>query len=314
MNKSNYTSADIDLPIKVLHDTELVTSIVKDNYIPLRHLQLCLTNRCQLNCRYCSCRDRDKGVEMPLIDAATKLREAVDLGCRGVTITGGGEPLLYPHINEVIRAAESIKIKVGLATNGLALGNLYVSPDWCRVSFDSRRKYKALAYELRKAVKRHPIADWAVSFVAYEGLGELKKIVKFANSNKFTHIRIVADILNPDDALINEAKRLLKGIDQLVIYQYRSNPTHGNDKCLISLIKPTVAADGTIFPCCGAQYAIGTDADRDFPMSMSMGKDLKTLIQRQQYFDGSRCGRCYYENYNKLLGYLMQGVEHKEFI
>lgn len=312
--KNSYTSADSGLPVKILHDTVMLCSILNTNTIPLRHLQLCPTNRCQLGCKFCSCGDRERGVEMSLEQASSVIRDAKECGCKAITITGGGEPLLYPHINEIIKYCNESGIKVGLVTNGLALGSLEIPPAWCRVSFDSNRKFRVLSSPLTAAVKKFPTVDWAFSFVAYElKLGELKRMVNYANANRFTHVRVVADILHPSDEIVNRAQRYLHGIDQKVIYQPRTKPTRGRSRCLISLLKPTVAADGNIYPCCGAQYAI-KDSKHDFHKKMTMGKDLLEVNKKQMYFKGDVCDVCYYENYNSILNMLMEPVKHKDWI
>jgi len=224
--------------------------------------------------------------------------------------------LLYPHINEVIKHCNEIGIRVGLVTNGLALDNLKEKPDWIRVSFDSQRKFKSLGTILGRALIRLPNVDWAFSFVALDRLGELSKVVNYANANRFTHVRVVSDILNPSDVAIAMAKMKLRGKDYKVVYQARTKPTKGRQKCFISLLKPTIAADGLIYPCCGAQYAI-KDRKHDFHELMSMGtmdRDLVDVISKQIYFDGSVCDRCYYDNYNEMLGLLMDEVKHKEWV
>lgn len=313
--KLSYTAADVDIPIKILHDARLMRGITEDKFILMRHLQLCPTNRCNLNCEYCSCGERDKVLEMPLLDVVNLLDTAKGCGCQAITITGGGEPLLHPDINHIIAACQSRFIKVGLVTNGMELDKLTEHVDWCRISFDSKRNFKPLGRILGRVMKKlkfDPPIDWAFSYVAHAGIGHLKKLVKFAIHYDFTHVRVVSDILNPSDETIVKCKQALRGMDKCVIYQPRTRPMQGKAKCWISLLKPTVAADGNIYPCCGTQYA--TKSKHDFPLSMGMGKDLKDVVTHQKYFDGSICGVCYYDNYNKLLGLLMEPIKHAAWV
>jgi MoaA/NifB/PqqE/SkfB family radical SAM enzyme len=309
--KHSYTAADVDVPVKLIHDHRLMKGISEAKFILLRHLQLCPTNRCNLNCSFCSCGDREKSIEMPLVQVMDLLYTAKGCGCEAITITGGGEPLMHPDINLIIKACYDKGIKVGLVTNGLLLDKLTERVDWLRVSFDSGRDFKVLSTVLNRAVKRI-LTDWAFSFVAYEGVGQLKKLVKYANANRFTHVRVVADINNPSDDVIMSCRSLLAGVDKKVIYQPRTRPTAGQKKCWISLLKPTIAADGTIYPCCGAQYALKDT--RDFHKALSMGKDLKEVITKQLVFDGSVCDKCYYSNYNKFIDLVMENVEHKLWV
>ena len=312
-NPVSYTSASVQIPTKVLHDTSLVESIILDKHIYLRHLQLCLTNRCNLNCSLCSCSDRDKTLELSFERIMSILLDASKAGCKSITITGGGEPLLHPEINEIRDFCYGLGIKVGLVSNGLLLGRLKRMVNWCRVSFDSLRTFSDLEPTLAKAVKTFPSIDWAISYVLYEKLGDLKKAVEFANNHNFTHIRVVSDINNPDDNMMLEAKKLLEGIDSKVIYQPRGAYTKGAEKCWISLLKPTIAASGDIFPCCGAQYSINGQS-KDFSERMSMGNDLKDICENQRVFNGSICDKCYYSGYNQLLDIMMKDINHKEWV
>ena len=110
------------------------------------HRQLNLTNECQLNCSFCSCRDRKddtntlRGV-MDIADLRTYLDSIPSI--RACTLTGGGEPLLYPAIREAVKMLSDRTIKVGLVTNGIALHRLdpdtLTRIDWIRVSFDTNR-------------------------------------------------------------------------------------------------------------------------------------------------------------------------------
>ena len=314
MRANSYTSASIALPVKILQDGVLMEQIVNEKIVPLRHLQLCITNKCNLSCQYCSCGSRDKNIEMPFVDAIRLLDEAKMYGCKAVTVTGGGEPLMHPDASDILNACLGRQMKVGLVTNGLLLERLDAQVDWCRISFDSHRTFRPLALILNRVMKKQMKIDWAFSYVAYkdDNYNELKKLVNYANHHDFTHVRVVGDILHPSDEIINACKRALKGIDKRVIYQPRTNPTAGRLNCRISLLKPTVAADGTIYPCCGAQYAIKDKGD--FPKSMSMGKNLGEIIDKQQFFDGSMCEVCYYDSYNSLLDLLMSEVKHGEFV
>jgi len=318
MDNKSFTSADVQVPIKILHDNDLVRTATQHNTILLRHLQLCPTNRCNLNCEFCSCGDREKHLELDLDTIDTLLKDVQSLGCKAITITGGGEPLLHPNINEIIKKCKDRDIKVGLVTNGLLLDNLKEEVSWCRISFDSNRKFSELKEKVELAWDSFIDIDWAFSFVLYDGFGDLDLVVEFANQRKFTHVRVVADIFNPNDKLMGLIPNTLRkdGIcDKRIIYQPRNEPTRGSKKCLISLLKPTIGANGQIYPCCGAQYAI-KDSKRDFIKEMSMGhiKDIKEIMNDQRYFDGSICDVCYYKGYNNILGLMTEKVEHKEWV
>jgi hypothetical protein len=214
-------------------------------------------------------------------------------------------------------------ISSGLVTNGTVelspKDGAYIT--WCRISCSDEREPDWDT--ISRNVQRNPNIDWAFSYVVsgkpeFDRIG---KVVQFANGHDFTHVRIVTDILNPwpgAERLGEIRIRLVKGgISQdNVIYQPRTSFTMGAGRCLISLLKPVVGADGGIYPCCGTQYAEPTPA-RDYCEGMRMGQapqDIQKIWGAGRHYDGSGCVRCYYEEYNKLLDMLIRPVEHGEFV
>jgi len=321
MNKNSYSSADISIPVKILHDLELIKGMKNHKHILLRHLQLSVTNKCNLKCRYCSCSDVDRQLELDIERIFIILQKAKQAGCISITITGGGETLLHSKINEIIRECKRLGILVGFVTNGILLNRLEEDVGWCRISFDSDRVFSSeFANGIEKTAKRLSKTDWAFSFVIIDDslkndFGDLKRLVKFANASNFTHVRVVVDIFHPDESLIVQARSILKGIDGRVFYQARNHSTKGTKRCWVSLLKPTIGTDGNIYPCCGVQYAINS-SKKDFnpKMSMGRGEDIVDIIERQDCFDGSVCDVCYYQGYNNVLSLLLKDIEHKEWL
>ncbi len=315
-NEKSFTSADA-IPLKLLYHPSIL------DFKPV-HIQWIPTNSCNLNCPSCSCAKRDKTLCMPYDESMDKIiADFADRGTKAVTITGGGEPLTHPHINEMINAFFYRDIKVGLVTNGLLLDTLYKETlrkiTWCRISSMDHRsfddKYQAT---LRRAIEEpcSPV-DWAFSHVvsAEPNIPLVKKIVDFANRNSFTHVRLVADLLdvNSVDTTFTAIREALEGFDDKVIYQPRNNPVCCTE-CMIGYVKPLIAPDFKMYLCCGVQYALKEKA-LDLPDELCMGsaKDLDLVYKTIRPFR-TRCVSCYYMGYNNILNSLFQGLEHKEFI
>lgn len=314
----SYTSAGV-FPVKLF----LNDGIIKDGKIVPFHVQLNPTNRCNLKCQFCSCASREKGLEMSLEDILKIMTLYARQGCKAVTITGGGEPLLHWQITEMIKQIYMLGMSVGLVTNGTQLKKLYSSRwcvKWIRISFDDHRSFSPeFEAELDEAVVDG--IDWAFSYVvtANPNIYNLRKVIEFANSHNFTHVRIVSDLLDLQNApSMDSLKRKLleMGIDDSkVIYQGRKIFTKGRSKCLISLSKPVIGADGRIYPCCGIQYATEIPfLDYDESMCMGIGDDISSIYKIQKYFDGSNCVRCYYDEYNEALELLTSKLKHLVFV
>ena len=88
-------------------------------------LNLELTNRCQLDCFFCSRQtsrrplgDMDLALLSRIVEEAAQYREC------GFRLTGWGEPLLHPRAGEAVRLIKAAGLPLKIYTNGLAL-----SPD-----------------------------------------------------------------------------------------------------------------------------------------------------------------------------------------
>ena len=327
MDKYSYTAANT-FPIKILKHKKLLKALFGGRIIPI-HIQLNPCNRCNLKCQFCSCSKRDVGLELSYKAINNIIKKVVDLGCEAVTITGGGEPLMHPKINGIIKDFISQEILVGLVSNGLLLDKLHNKIlnkiTWCRISCSDERPFnKEKVSHLIKAINHAPKVDWAFSYVVTKDvdISNIIKYIEFANDYKFTHIRIVSDLINMVDELPS-MKYIKKEIQQAgaddskVNYQGRKLFDKGQEKCYISLLKPNIDAKGDIYPCCGSQFSL-FQPDLDYSQKMRMGsiKDIEDIYSKQQYFNGSICYRCYYKTYNDVLGNLLNTnkLQHKEFV
>ncbi len=91
---TSYLSAST-YPAKLLSDPLTIASI-RRGVTPPVHVQLSPTNRCTRECSFCNCRGRDRELELSWAQISQCLRDFALLGARGLTITGGGDPLCYP--------------------------------------------------------------------------------------------------------------------------------------------------------------------------------------------------------------------------
>jgi organic radical activating enzyme len=322
--RTSYTAAD-SIPLKVLLDKELVDSIHHERKILPIHIQLLPTNKCNMNCPFCSCSERDKNLEMDYELVKQIIDKFKKEGSKSVTITGGGEPILYPHFGDMINYLDERNIKVGLVTNGLLLHTVDKSVlrkmVWCRISNGDDRTFSdQYRSRLEKVITDAPDVDWAFSHVISDkpNLDEIARVVQFANQFKFTHVRLVADLYQPEEIDMNAIRQTLgeMGIDdKLVIYQGRKAYDRGGD-CYICYLKPLIGPDAKLYACCGVQYALETPG-RDFPEELCLGDAIdidKIIANSHSPFNGSVCAKCYYNNYNILLKGMLKEVAHREFV
>lgn len=323
--KMSFTAAST-FPAKLFHSDELIAA-TRAKMIPPIHVQLVLTNKCNLKCDYCSCREVDRTEELSYQEVVDIMYEFKKLGCRAVTITGGGEPLLHPQFEEIVTyIREKLDIQMGLVTNGLLLNtvkskvlNLFT---WCRISHDDDRGFGSV-YRMRlsEAIAGTNRVDWAFSYVLtrHPDYKKLARLVGFATGHGFTHVRVVSDLLDLDAVqnmkIVKEEVLKYKVNDKIVVYQGRKDWVHGTDKCWMSLLKPTVGANGFLYPCCGAQYA-EEEPSRNYGDTMRFCHwlDIDEVWKQQFPFNGSICEACYYNDYNEALKIMTSDLEHKEFV
>ncbi len=313
MSKIESYSAASVFPAKLLHQ-----KVIEDGKIIPIHPQIYITNKCNLNCSFCSCSDRQKTLEMKFDEVKEVIDVLADRGAKAITFSGGGEPLVNPKINEIIAYTGLRGIEAGLVSNGVALDKLqsHNNLTWCRISSSDDRSPSYSSIE--KAVKINSQTNWAFSHVITKNPNYqiMKDMILFSNWHNFTHVRLVSDLTDLDNVpSMEEVKKNLGEIDDSkLIYQGRKDSTKGIRDCYLSLLKPVIGPEG-VFPCCGAQYAI-KGQERDMVDAMKMGdiKDLPNILDKQKYFNGSVCDICYYQQYNDALKKLLDKPEHLNFI
>ncbi len=325
-NKKSYTSADT-LPVKLIQNPDVLKSIQENGYIPPVHAQVILTNKCNLNCNFCSCSMDDRETEMSLTMVLELIGILKECGTKAVTITGGGEPLLHPYFSGIVTAFNDAGIKVGLVTNGLLLPKVQAQIlnkiTWIRISHSSDRPFSG-EYQtlLSNTVKLGHSVDWAFSYVATKNTTaeDVIPVIRFADILEFTHVRLVADLFHPKEVDMRLLESSIKKNidDSIVIYQPRQFPEKGSSNCLIGLLKPLIDASGMVYACCGVQYALKEPSRRlPFELCLGIASKLKLITRDSLPLNGSICERCYYGGYNRTLQSMISfsdNINHKDFV
>ncbi len=106
------------------------------------------TNRCNQNCYYCRYKNpylaQDQyspDDEIPHSKILEIIRDFKEIGVKAVTFSGGGEPLLYPHIEDAMQEVYNSGIDLAIITNGALLNgkkaDLLSHAKWVRISLES---------------------------------------------------------------------------------------------------------------------------------------------------------------------------------
>lgn len=307
-NNNSYISTGKP-PFKFINNHNLIKAVKEHKIIPY-HVQLSPTNVCNLNCKFCSCRNVDRTQELSFPAIQLLFEKLQSLGTKAITISGGGEPLCYNAINDVL----SYPFEFGLVTNGYLLSRLKTAPRWVRISISDETKPQLFSI-LDSYFKNGKVdTDWAFSYVVTDiNYSNLAKTIEFANYHSFTHVRIVSDVNQPIH--LGTVKAFLEEQDLLsdkIIFHDRVSYKQGHENCLHSLLSPVIGADGNLYGCCNVQFSNGLGLSDK--VSFGNIKDIDNIYNNQLYFNGKVCGKCFINDYNEILNYLWTGGKHEDFI
>jgi len=127
---------------KIYHHPDRLLAYRNEQEVLPVTVEIHLTNRCNLNCYYCSFSDRDKKLEMSGSNAQAAVSEIAKLGVRGITFSGGGEPTVHKDHLRIMLHAKNMGMDVGLITNGVNLDPRVMSYlTWIRFSVDSSNPF-----------------------------------------------------------------------------------------------------------------------------------------------------------------------------
>lgn len=124
---------------KILHYTDKINSFLSIGKT-LVVAELDLTNRCNNHCPACIGRNAG-GDELSWNEIEQIADGLQELDCKGVILSGGGEPLLHPQFIQALRLLKEKGLKIGVNTNGLALDEKKAAAiadicEYCRISLD----------------------------------------------------------------------------------------------------------------------------------------------------------------------------------
>ena len=135
--------------LKFLRFKEQLDALENGHMASPVHVRIKPINACNHDCWYCAYHVDDlqlgKLMEMKDVIPRDKMMEIIDdlgdMGVKAVTFSGGGEPTIYPHLEESINRLGEKGIKVASLTNGSGLKGAVAEAfarygTWVRISID----------------------------------------------------------------------------------------------------------------------------------------------------------------------------------
>ena len=200
-------------------------------------------NTCNQGCSFCAYRladnknssDFDESKSIPPEALSRLLADLAETGVQGIEVTGGGEPLAYPHTEQLWAELASHGFATALVTNGTLLkdrvGLILASRlKWVRVSIDCaspvtyanmRRaphshfnRAWAAVEEFRLHAPKDPDFRLGVGFVACnENLDEVYEFVRMARDFGADNVRLSVTFSDQGEDFFNDKLALERAVE-----------------------------------------------------------------------------------------------------
>lgn len=283
----------------------------KDLVAPV-HIRIKPINHCNHNCWYCAYRadQLQLGEQMDLKDRIPddKMMEIADdvvaMGVKAVTFSGGGEPLLYKSLPEVIDRLAAGGVRVATLTNGSNLQGRMADAfanhgTWIRVSLDAwddasyaksrgiaEGAFTKLMNNMAAFAKRGSKCVLGTSFiVSQENHQHLYEVCSRLKDAGVDHVKVAAAVISNDVRENNEYHRRImdpvtREIDRAsalndsgfhVVNHYHETDERfekSYESCPFLQFLVVIGADQTVYTCQDKAYTelgtLGSIRDRSF--------------------------------------------------
>lgn len=301
-------------------------------------VELSLTNRCNLNCIWCSDMDLRASQDGEM-DFEVLKRLLLDLkqgGSRGVVIEGGGEPAIYKYFNEVIEFIHNLGLDIGLITNGNVRLELSIAKefDWIRISLDASNQYEHKKLkgqdsfeDIMSNIKELCNLEIMVGIgyvVTTENVGSLESLILRLSEFGVRYIQFRPVVDHPElehEIDLTYLKRYEHDRFAINIDGMRENTFEGNDSisCRVHSLTTVITADGSVYLCGRLNIhtwfePIGNINSESFHDIWFGEKRLKqSNLVLDQGFCKKYCPKCRLTKYNQLF-HRIEKIKTKNFI
>jgi Predicted Fe-S oxidoreductases len=335
--------------LKIFHHTETISDILNGKRTAPIYVRIKPTNVCNQNCYYCGSKDDNVPEERTFNQRAMipwgKMQEILcdisNMGVKAVTFSGGGEPLIYPYIEDTLEIVKQNNIDYSVITNGQALegrkAELLADAKWIRVSLESAH---ASTYESIRGVntfdriiqnisdfiqKKSPSCTVGINCVVtrdnFQEIYDLCKLMSTlgVNNVKLSPLRLDGDLREYHKPIQDSVKYQIKQAkEEFENNQFKIIDKYDNDagldahyhkpyhRCMIQEVFTVIGADCKVYFCHQRAYTkdgdIGSLEQRSF-------KELwyaEDTIKRVRELDACQeCNfRCVFDERNILLNNL----------
>lgn len=280
------------------------------------------THKCQMNCVFCCFKNRkDKALDMPLNVLKEGVKQFYALGTKAIEFTGGGEPTLYPYVNEALDWLSWLEMHIGINTNAIdsQLIERWELFDWARISLNMFDYHDSINIELIK--KSGVYISGCYIWNELSTPDTLERVVQFANKEKIA-CRIAPDCiiksLKELDKTIEDIRRVIKRSsesDYIFLSDFNIDTSRHNQKCYIHMIKPCFNTDGYVYPCPSIELAFEHDAQIPEEFRLCRYDEIEDFYRCGKAFEilEQTCSYCKYAKQQIVLEDVLTKTDFNEF-
>ena len=311
MNKENtFTSTGI----KLLHHPEVIQELQCNMALPIS-MEVAPTSRCQLSCVFCSNVNRSSHEDLDPRKLEHFIREMKNLDLKTVAWSGGGDPTMYSHINEMISWSYHLGLEQGMITNGLGFKKLETLEylKWIRISMN------CLDYVKDIEIPDMPLSTTlGFSYVINDRTKEntFDRIKSYVDRYNPSYVRIVPNCQVSHEQQIINNKIYSELVDKLgEPFFYQSKEFEKPELCYWGYLKPFLLHDGYVYRC--SSVVLNDDAERSFHEKYRWCRmeDLPEQYDKKIIpFIPDSCDKCVFTKQNDLINEIIHPMEMKNFV
>ncbi|MCK4916604.1 MAG: radical SAM protein [Candidatus Omnitrophica bacterium] len=302
------------MPIDMLKSERLIQSI-----------DIELSRECNNFCMYCFT-NAGKAVdnELSISEIKKVIREGKDIGIKQVVIVGGGEPLLYKGLEEIIDFIKNNDLEIIILTNGLLLDTkkldyFYKNKVHIIIKLNAindgqihdylvgkngsfKKVQKVISSVLKKGYGLLNNPKVAIeSIICKTNIQEISVIWRWARNN---NILPIMELITPQgraskmkDLFLSkeEANKLFFQLSEIdkneYNYEWIPVPPIAGFFCRRNDYSCYITSCGDVFPCSGIDISIGNVRNESLLQILEDSTLIKKLRKSDEYLEGE-CGRC----------------------
>lgn len=301
---------------KILYHPEMMEKFQNTGIASPIVMHIMPTSKCNLNCNFCSVKDREVHESL---DLETQIKPVVEelskRGLKASIISGGGEPMIYKEFPQMIEYLKLKDLEIGLITNGTLLHKFpeefYENFSWIRISINSLENGGKV--KIPKA--KNPIIGFSYVTNPLTTRKTLEDIRNLALENKVNYVRVLPDCAQPFEKLEQdhlEVSKLVKELGEPLFHQYKIPSSPNN--CYLGFFHPVLYCDGNIYPC--DSLVLNDHENQQFKKDfiIAKGNEVGKLYDSPVYSlvdPNKSCPNCVFERQNTLLESILKGIEDK---